>query len=236
MPTKLLLVEDDAALAGLIADYLRQNGFLVDIESRGDLAAATIHATPPDLVILDLMLPGMDGFAVCRSVRERYAGAILMLTARDDPIDQILGLELGADDYLTKPVDPRLLLARVRMLLRRVSPPAVAADPAPAGCDVLRFGELECNRRSRQVLLAGAPLPLSTAEFDLLWLLASRAGEVIGRESLLESLRDLGFDGEDRSLDARVSRLRKKLDERGDLDRIKTVRSQGYLFRPGDSA
>ena len=236
MPTKLLLVEDDAALAGLIADYLRQNGFLVDIEPRGDLAAATIHATPPDLVILDLMLPGMDGFAVCRSVRERYTGAILMLTARDDPIDQILGLELGADDYLTKPVDPRLLLARVRMLLRRVSPPAVAADPAPAGCDVLRFGELECNRRSRQVLLAGAPLPLSTAEFDLLWLLASRAGEVIGRESLLESLRELGFDGEDRSLDARVSRLRKKLDERGDLDRIKTVRSQGYLFRPGDSA
>ena len=134
MPTKLLLVEDDAALAGLIADYLRQNGFLVDIEPRGDLAAATIHATPPDLVILDLMLPGMDGFAVCRSVRERYTG------------------------------------------------------------------------------------------------------EVIGRESLLESLRDLGCDGEDRSLDARVSRLRKKLDERGDLDRIKTVRSQGYLFRPGDSA
>lgn len=232
MNARILLVEDDERLADLTAEYLRKNEFTVDIESRGDTAEARILGERPDLVVLDVMLPGQDGFAVCRAVRPKYEGIILMLTARDEDIDQILGLELGADDYITKPVPPRVLLARVKALLRRAGP---AGEDAADGNDSLTFGNFSISQQTRSATLAGAPIDLTTAEFDLLWLLARHAGSILSRDDLLQQLRGIGFDGLDRSIDARISRLRKKLnDDPDNPTRIKTVRGKGYLFSRHD--
>jgi len=234
MNTRILLVEDDDRLADLTAEYLRKNGFDVDIVARGDDAEARIVDTHPDLVVLDIMLPGQDGFAVCRAVRPRYDGIILMLTARDEEIDQILGLELGADDYITKPVPPRLLLARIKALLRRTAP-AGTEDAIDGVGDSLTFGNFRISQQTRSATLAGEPIDLTTAEFDLLWLLARHAGSILSRDDLLQQLRGIGFDGLDRSIDARISRLRKKLnDDPENPTRIKTVRGKGYLFSRHD--
>ena len=219
MPTKLLLVEDDAALAGLIADYLRQNGFLVDIEPRGDLAAATIHATPPDLVILDLMLPGMDGFAVCRSVRERYTGAILMLTARDDPIDQILGLELGADDYLPKPFELAELEARARALIRRSH---------GQESNVHHCGPLSYDSAGRQFTLAGERLQLTPREHAVLEVLILRDGKAVSKDTLSEKIFGLDESSSADAIEIYIHRLRKKLGHAPVA--IVTLRGLGYLL------
>ena len=232
MNPRILLVEDDERLAELTAEYLRKNEFTVDIEARGDTAETRILETKPDLVVLDIMLPGQDGFAVCRAVRPKYDGIILMLTARDEDIDQILGLELGADDYITKPVPPRVLLARVKALLRRAGPTGEETDE---GGDVLTFGNFSISQQTRSATLSGEPIDLTTAEFDLLWLLARHAGSILSRDDLLQQLRGIGFDGLDRSIDARISRLRKKLnDDPDNPTRIKTVRGKGYLFSRHD--
>jgi len=232
MNARILLVEDDERLADLTAEYLRKNEFSVDIETRGDTAEARILDERPDLVVLDVMLPGQDGFAVCRAVRPKYEGVILMLTARDEDIDQILGLELGADDYITKPVPPRVLLARVKALLRRAG---ATGDEAADGHDSLTFGSFSISQQTRCATLAGQPIDLTTAEFDLLWLLARHAGSILSRDDLLQQLRGIGFDGLDRSIDARISRLRKKLnDDPDNPTRIKTVRGKGYLFSRHD--
>lgn len=225
--TRLLLVEDDVQLASLIGEYLRQHEFQVDIELRGDVAAQRILREVPDLVVLDVLLPGLNGMDVCRQVRAQYASPILMLTARDDDIDEIIGLELGADDYVKKPVEPRLLLARIRALLRRADQhSAISPD-----LTCVSFGTLSIDRTSRRVLLDGAPIELTTGEFDLLWLLASAAGTVLSRESILASLRGIDYDGLDRSIDVGISRLRAKLqDTSTPPERIKTVRGKGYLF------
>jgi DNA-binding response OmpR family regulator len=221
-PTRLLLVEDDARLAALVREYLMQHDFEVMVEARGDRAVAVILETRPSLVILDLMLPAMNGLDVCRAVRPHYAGPILMLTARDEDIDQILGLEIGADDYLVKPAEPRVLLARVRALLRR-----------NAAALSLVFGRLHIDRRARRVTLRDAPVSLGTVEFDLLWLLATHAGEPLTRKAILAELRNLSYDGTDRSIDIGVSRLRRKLGDDADPPaRIKTLRGQGYQFVP----
>ncbi|MFC5300378.1 winged helix-turn-helix domain-containing protein [Azospira restricta] len=234
MNTRILLVEDDDRLAELTAEYLRKNGFDVDIEARGDAAETRILAARPDLVVLDIMLPGQDGFAVCRAVRPHYDGIILMLTARDEDIDQILGLELGADDYITKPVPPRVLLARIKALLRRAAP-AAGEEGAEGGGDSLTFGNFRISQQTRSATLAGEAIDLTTAEFDLLWLLARHAGSILSRDDLLQQLRGIGFDGLDRSIDARISRLRKKLnDDPDNPTRIKTVRGKGYLFSRHD--
>lgn len=231
---RILLVEDDSRLAELTAAYLNKYEYTVEIEARGDVAVVRIPAEQPDLIILDVMLPGMDGFDVCRSVRAHYRGPILMLTARNDDIDQILGLELGADDYLSKPVEPRLLLARVKALLRRAafrSQDAGSTDQP----HTLNFGRFTISHATRDVQLGDERIDLTTAEFDLLWLLASHAGEILSRDDILQALRGIGFDGLDRSIDARVSRLRKKLgDNPEDPTRIKTVRGKGYLFSQMD--
>lgn len=233
MTARILLVEDDDRLAELTAEYLRKNEFTVDIEARGDTAETRILETRPDLVVLDVMLPGQDGFAVCRAVRPQYEGIILILTARDEDIDQILGLELGADDYITKPVPPRVLLARIKALLRRASPGA--GDETPEASESLSFGSFRISQQTRSAVLAGETIDLTTAEFDLLWLLARHAGSILSRDDLLQQLRGIGFDGLDRSIDARISRLRKKLnDDPDNPTRIKTVRSKGYLFSRHD--
>ncbi|HJW04841.1 MAG TPA: winged helix-turn-helix domain-containing protein [Azospira sp.] len=231
---RILLVEDDERLADLTAEYLRKNDFEVAIEPRGDTACTRIPAEAPDLVVLDVMLPGKDGFEVCRTVRAGYKGVILMLTARDEDMDQILGLELGADDYITKPVPPRLLLARIRALLRRAVPATESGEHGEAG-DELTFGRFHINQATRTALLGDQAIDLTTAEFDLLWLLANHAGTVLSRDDLLQRLRGIGFDGLDRSIDARISRLRKKLgDDPENPARIKTVRGKGYLFSRHD--
>jgi two-component system OmpR family response regulator/two-component system response regulator RstA len=231
MTIRILLVEDDERLAELTAEYLTKNDLLVSIEPRGDTAEARILAEQPDLAILDVMLPGKDGFEVCRTVRPHYRGVILMLTARDEDFDQIFGLEMGADDYIAKPVQPRVLLARIKALLRRLP----SNDGPSTESEKMVFGQFNISQSTRTAVLSGHSIDLTTAEFDLLWLLASHAGNVLSRDDLLQELRGIGFDGLDRSIDARISRLRKKLnDDPENPTRIKTVRGKGYLFSKHD--
>ncbi|OWY37390.1 DNA-binding response regulator [Xenophilus sp. AP218F] len=234
MQQHILIVEDDVRLAELIAAYLTKHGYQISQHGRGDTAAAVILEQKPDLVILDVMLPGKEGFDVCREVRPRYNGRILMMTARDEDVDEILGLELGADDYLAKPVEPRRLLARVRALLRRSSARSDAAAAAEAE-ESATFGQFRISQATREAVLGDEQIELTTAEFDLLWLLASHAGQVLSRDDIMSELRGIGFDGLDRSIDARISRLRRKLGDNPDAPaRIKTVRGKGYLFSRSD--
>ncbi len=229
-PVRIMLVEDDYKLAHLIKDFLEMTGeFTVEIEARGDRAPERILGEQPDLVILDIMLPGMDGLTVCREIRDRYRGPIMMLTALGEEVDEVVGLELGADDYVAKPASPRKLLARVRTLLRRTQ--ATAADDGRAGSARLVVGELAVDPASRTVVLGGAPVEVTTAEFDLLWLLARHAGQSLTREQIFEELRGIEWDGLDRSIDLRVTRLRKKLgDDARHPTLIKSVRGVGYLL------
>nr|WP_297459544.1 winged helix-turn-helix domain-containing protein [uncultured Halomonas sp.] len=222
----VLIIEDDERLAELTSDYLEANGFRVTIEGDGALGVERIVALEPDIVILDLMLPGEDGLSICRRARPQYAGPILMLTARTDDMDQVLGLEMGADDYVPKPVQPRVLLARMRALMRR-------SDPADSnsGAAKLTFGGLVIDSATREAWLDDERVDLTSAEFDLLWLLADNAGRVLTREEIFSSLRGIRYDGQDRSIDVRVSRIRPKIgDDPNQPHRIKTVRSKGYLF------
>ena len=222
---QLMLVEDDVRLASLIGEYLQNNGHQVAIEHRGDRAVDRILAETPDLVVLDLMLPGEDGLSICRRVRPRFGGPILMLTARGEEIDQVLGLELGADDYVAKPVSPRLLLARIKALLRRGG----QEQDSPR----IECGTLVIDRASREARIGGELVGLTSAEFDLLWALACKAGQPVSREVLLKELRGIDWDGIDRSMDVRVSQLRRKLAADPDhVGRIKTVRGVGYQFVP----
>jgi two-component system, OmpR family, response regulator RstA len=235
MSVRILLVEDDDKLSQLIKDFLETTGeFHVSIESRGDRAPERILGENPDLVILDVMLPGLDGLGVCKRVRDRYAGPILMLTALGDEVDEIVGLEVGADDYVAKPASPRKLLARVRTLLRRTQRGGDAAEgpAATARTDQrLELGDLVVDATSRAVTVGGALLELTTAEFDLLWLLARHAGETLSRDRIYEELRGIEWDGLDRSIDLRVARLRRKLgDDAAHPRRIKSVRGVGYLL------
>lgn len=230
MKERILLVEDDERLASITAEYLTKNNFDVKIEGRGDAAEERIVREAPDLVILDVMLPGKDGFEVCKAVRDKYAGIILMLTARDEDYDQILGLELGADDYIAKPAQPRVLLARIKALLRRNHASDWGTD-----AETLQFGAFKISQQTRSATLNQENIDLTTAEFDLLWLMATHAGSVLSRDDLLQELRGIGFDGLDRSIDARISRLRRKLnDDPDNPKRIKTVRGKGYLFSKYD--
>jgi two-component system OmpR family response regulator len=223
----ITLVEDDLRLSGLVSGYLENNGFRVMVTERGDEAVEQVLRDTPDLVILDLGLPGQDGFSVCRQLRPLYDNPILILTARENDNDHVLGLELGADDYVIKPVEPKVLMARVNALLRR--------SKARAGAEnkTLRFGRLIINMAARSVSLGGQPIILSSGEFELLSYLAAHAGEIQSRETLFQRLYRRDYDGLDRVLDIRISHLRKKLGEEADSsERIKTVWGQGYLFVP----
>ncbi len=224
----VLLVEDDVRLSSLMQEYLQQQGIVVSVEHRGDLAGQRILDQRPDLVVLDLMLPGKDGFEVCKEVRPDYDGPILMLTAKDEDIDQVVGLEIGADDYVTKPIQPRVLLARIRALLRRMENNNVARLDL---LTELEFGGLKLNQKAREVSLHGEVIDFSSNEFELLWFIACHAGKILSRDAILEELRGIDYDGFDRSVDVRISRLRKKLgDDSSRPFRIKTVRGKGYLF------
>ncbi|WP_211317696.1 winged helix-turn-helix domain-containing protein [Edaphovirga cremea] len=227
--TTILLVEDDTRLATLTADFLTRQMFDVTIEGNGIAAIAYIEKHQPDLVLLDIMLPGASGMDVCKAVRPFYSGPIIMLTAMGESLDQVLGLELGADDYIIKPIEPRVLLARVRAQLRRVNQPAQPKDDRQNS--TLTFGQLSINPDSRTVTLYDQQIPMTTAEFDVLWLLASEPGKVLTRDMLLLALKGIDFDGLDRTIDIHISRLRRKLDD--DVDspqKIKTVRGKGYLL------
>ena len=231
---KILIVEDDERLAGLTQEYLESNGMDVSVEGDGSRAVDRIKNEQPDLVILDLMLPGEDGLSICRLVRPYYKGPIIMLTARDDDLDQVLGLEMGADDYLAKPARPRVLLARIRALLRRVKEgPDTPADASasPGEQNRVVFANLVVDNGMREAWLDEEPIDLTSAEFDLLWLLSSNAGRVLSREEIFTALRGIEYDGQDRSIDVRISRIRPKIgDDPLQPKRIKTVRSKGYLF------
>lgn len=229
-PFHIMVIEDDVELARLTAEYLEKRGIKVSVEHRGDEALARIAREQPHLLVLDVMLPGIDGFDICRQLRSQGSDIpIVMLTARDEDIDQVLGLEMGADDYLSKPVQPRVLLAHIKAILRR----STSQEKIVTDGESLQFGQLRISRNSREVKLGADQIDLTTAEFDLLWLLAANAGRVLPRNEILKALRGLDYDGIDRSIDSRVSRLRRKLgDDAIASAHIKTVRPHGYLFSP----
>ena len=226
----ILLIEDDTRLAELTATYLEQNVLRVAVEARGDRALERFAHERPRLVLLDLLLPGKDGLSICRELLRVHDVPILILTARDTDLDHVIGLEAGADDYVMKPVDPMVLLARVRALLRRTE--RTATGTTERRPDVL-LGALRISETSREVWLHGQPVPLTTQEFELLSLLARRAGELVSRDEVFRTMRGIDYDGLDRSIDGRVSKLRRKLgDHAAAPTRIKTVWGKGYLLVP----
>jgi len=223
MPERLLLIEDDAGLAAMLGEFLGTHGFRVSARGTAAEGIALLSEERFDALILDVMLPDADGFDVCRRVRAGSDVPILMLTARGDETDRIVGLELGADDYLPKPFNPRELVARVRAILRRRG--------AGTRGEVLRFGRLELDRDARLVRVDGGERPLTSYQFDLLWTLAQNAGRVMSREALMDKLRGGELEAFDRSLDVHVSRIRAAIeDDPRHPRRILTVRSAGYLF------
>ncbi|WP_268832628.1 response regulator [Pseudoalteromonas sp. SMS1] len=224
---KILLIDDDRELTSLISQFLAHNGFTVEVLNDGRRAIEHILKTQPDLIILDLMLPGTDGLAICKAVRPHFGGAIIMLTALVDDIDEVTGLEVGADDYLCKPLKPRVLLAHIRAQLRRQSSLQAQHKDTRTVCD----GNLQLDWRNRTVSYLNEEVILSSAEFELLWVLAQSAGNIISRDSLHRKIFNLEYDAMDRSIDLRISRLRKKLgDDPKQPHVIKTIRNKGYLI------
>jgi DNA-binding response OmpR family regulator len=227
MSARLLMIDDDARLSTMVGDYLRAAGFEVEVagslaQGRGKLATASF-----DAVLLDLMLPDGDGLDLCREVRasHRTRGMpLLMLTARGEPLDRIVGLELGADDYLPKPFEPRELLARVKALLRR-------AVRQPADDEVLQFGRLEIDLGSRVARLDGKPCDLTSHQFELLVVLAQSPGRVLSRDQIMDSLKGHPLEAFDRSIDVHISRIRAVIeDDPKEPRRVLTVRGAGYVF------
>lgn len=222
---RVMLVEDDARLAELVTEYLSGYEFAVEVVTRGDQAVERFKAIAPDVVVLDLMLPGLDGMVVCRQIRDQSDVPILILTAREDSYDEVSGLEQGADDFVNKPVQPRVLLARLRALLRR------AQGKTSVDARVLEFGTLRISTTDRSVTWRGLPCVLSNTEYKLLLVLAESAGRVLSRDALLKKMRGIEFDGLDRSIDNSISKLRRKFED-ADSEKIKTVWGEGYLFSP----
>ena len=225
MTDRILMIEDDVSLASMLSEYLQGTG--VQVEAAHDAASglAALARTKPDAVILDVMLPDLDGFEVCRRIRAGSDVPVIMLTARGDDADRIVGLELGADDYLPKPFNPRELLARLRAVLRR------SARAQSHSRDAMRFGRLEIDAASRQVTLGDAACNLTGYQFDVLYALASNAGRVMSRERLMDQLRGESLEAFDRSIDVHVSRIRAAIeDDPHHPRRIITVRGAGYVF------
>lgn len=242
---QILLVDNDEAFSNVLGRFLTKNGFDVLVETTGERAIDRIRRDQPRLVILDVLLPGLDGLSICRSVRPAYRGPILIVTALAEDIDEVAGLETGADDYLTKPLRPGVLLARIRALLRRTSraseykDPRVATDSpsmeqsSASGTQIIDHGALHINASARSVSIHDRPVRCTSAEFDLLRLLAKHAGQVLSREFLQGQLRGLEYDGLDRTIDLRISKLRKKLgDNPRNPSMIKSVRGVGYILTP----
>jgi two-component system phosphate regulon response regulator OmpR len=227
MPNRVLLIDDDARLADMLGEYLRSRGYTVDVCGDGESGLSAQSRTDYDVVILDVMLPGIDGMEVCRRLRARSRIPIVMLTARGDEMDRIIGLELGADDYLPKPFNPRELIARIAAILRRSRPGAEGPD------ELLRFGSLTIDRSAREVRVHGQRRELTGRQFDLLLLLAERAGRVQSREQILDALKGEEWDNVDRSIDVHISRIRQLIEDDAKHPRlIQTVRGAGYVFSP----
>ena len=225
MKTKILLVEDDLRLAALIEKFLTQNNFEVTVLNSGRHAVDYICKHQPDLTILDIMLPHVDGFTICKLARKQYEKPIIFLTAKDSDFDHVLGLEIGADDYIIKPVVPHVLLAHINVVLKRTNNQNTQIS------DEYSFGQLTISRKARTVLLNEEEISLTSHEFELLWLLASNAGEPQSRDFIHKKMIGREYDGLDRSVDVRISRLRKKLhDNLENPFRIKTVWGKGYLL------
>lgn len=223
----ILVVEDDASLCEWIVNYLVKYNYEVSTANQGDMALLLIEEDNPDLVLLDIHLPVKDGFDVCKEARLFYNNPILMMTASDDELDEVLGLEIGADDYITKPIRPRALLARIKLLLKRR---CEFLEENPATSE-LKFGCFELDKTSRTVWLNGVPIKISSNEYELLLILCSHAGVIMSREQLLSQLRGINYDGFDRTIDTMISRIRKKLnDDMANPKRIKTVWGKGYIF------
>ena len=219
----ILIVEDDESLCHLLRDYLSAQDFRVQTAMCGEGALGKARGEVPDAVVLDLMLPGIDGFEVCRRLRTFYAGPILMLTASKADADQVQGLELGADDFVNKPVDPRVLLARLRALLRRAG-----GERGPV-VERLDVGDFVVDRGQREAFVGSVALGLTSAEFDIVWMLAQRAGECVSRDEMYLELRGYEYDGLDRGMDIHVARIRRKLLDHGlEGAFIKAVRGVGY--------
>ena len=227
MSVRVLIIDDDETLSAMLEEYLLGHGLEVESRARADRGLEAIEGGRFDAVILDVMLPDLDGFEVCRRIRERSAIPVVMLTARGDETDRIVGLEIGADDYLAKPFSPRELLARIRAVLRRTQAPG---ETKPSK-DRLRFGRLEILRDSREVLLDGERCTLTSHQFALLCLLAENAGRVLSRDQIMQGLRGHTLEAFDRSIDNHVSRIRAAIeDDPKQPRRLLTVRGAGYVF------
>ncbi len=221
MPKKILVVDDEPKIVDICRDYLQAAGFDVIQANDGRKGLAAARSEQPDLVVLDLMMPGMDGLDVCRELRRDGTVPIIMLTARVEETDKLVGLELGADDYLTKPFSPRELVARVRTVLRRTS-----VNPQS---DILRVGELELDRGRFRVVIGGTEIILTPTEFELLALLASQPGRIFSRSQLLEAVRGVSFESYERAIDSHIRNLRRKIEPEESLPRyIQTVYGVGY--------
>ncbi|MEY4515509.1 MAG: hypothetical protein RLZZ450_7631 [Pseudomonadota bacterium] len=227
VPARILIVDDDDRLADMLGTYLRSRGF--EVEQRGDGASGlrALEAGRFDIVVLDVMLPDFDGLEVLRRLRVRSNVPVLMLTARGEDMDRIVGLELGADDYLPKPFNPREVVARLTAILRRGRP----VEPAPG--DVLRFGKLEIDRAAHEARVAGKACLLTAHQFEILRVLAERSGRVQTREQLMQAVRGEDLEEFDRSIDVHISRIRAAIeDDPKHPRRIRTVRAVGYVFAP----
>jgi two-component system response regulator CpxR len=226
MSAHILIADDDRELCALLADYLRSESFHVEAVHDGDAAIARLNdpAQRPDLLILDVMMPGRDGLATLRELRQKHPIPVIMLSARGEPVDRVVGLELGADDYLAKPCLPRELLARVRAQLRRNAPP-----------EMLTVGVLQLHAAARRATLGGKELMLTGAEFSLLFALAARAGQIVDKSLLTREALGREIERFDRSIDVHVSRLRRKLMESSpQAPRIESIRGQGYQLLVAD--
>jgi DNA-binding response OmpR family regulator len=228
MSHKILVVDDEQSITVLLEYNLQRNGYRVVVAHDGHQALRLAQAERPDLIILDLMLPGLDGLEVCRALQRRGSVPIIMLTARDEEVDRVVGLELGADDYVTKPFSVRELMARVKAVLRRT-----ASDDADIGA-VRRVGLLEIDTLSRETWIGGTSLPLTQLEFDLLETLIRHAGQVLSRRQLLDQVWGYDYYGDTRAVDSAIKRLRAKLQAAGgDPGIISTIRGIGYRLERG---
>jgi DNA-binding response OmpR family regulator len=226
-PMTVLVVDDEIALAGVVAGYLEREGFTVVQAHDGPTAVGLARTTLPELIVLDVMLPGFDGVEVCRQVRQFTDAYIIMLTARDEEVDKIVGLSVGADDYLVKPFSPRELIARVRAMLRR--PRAVPPSPS-----VTTVGALVVDEESRTVTVAASPVELTRTEFDLLATMASRPRLAFSRRQLIDAVWGADWYGDEHLVDVHVGHLRRKLgDDAGEPRYVRTVRGVGYGMGPG---
>ncbi|WMS89863.1 response regulator transcription factor [Pseudoalteromonas sp. HL-AS1] len=223
----ILLVEDDVSLAQWVAEYLTEQGYTTHVCHRGDEVISQVKTLNPNIVLLDIMLPGQDGISVCRELRSFYNSPIIMLTARDEEMDEVIGLEVGASDYIMKPVRPRALLARIKAALRQNNEP----NKPQVSQSVIQVGMLSINTESRNVTLNEQDINISSAEYLLLHYLASNAGQVVSRDAVFKATKGREYDGLDRSVDVLISALRKKFnDDPQNPEKIKTIWGRGYLL------